>query len=352
MKTLRWFIVLAISSSSACAWWLAGRPGEVPHDEIIFSHEIHVADNELECASCHEGVEEAVDTSQSFLPKEAACLECHEKEDNCEMCHTDVANARPMPLHESELGFSHVAHVPRVDNDCSKCHPDSQDSAELPMKLPPMSTCLACHNHQEEYDQAKCLHCHPSFQRKPLEAVAEFSHEGGWMGKHGMMARSEGASCEQCHTQSMCAECHSSVHPDLPSRLYPEKVNEPLMHRGDFITTHGMEARLEGDSCMRCHKTHECSECHTHHGVGGEHATHNPHPAGWMNRATTEFHGREARIHIQSCAACHDQGAASNCVECHAVGRGTAGSPHPVGWEDKHSHDDIAGNSACLPCHN
>ena len=59
----------------------------------------------------------------------------------------------------------------------------------------------------------------------------------------------------------------------------------------------------------------------------------------------------EARRDIVSCAACHDQDAASNCVTCHRVG-GPGGNPHPPGFTTKHPAPDINRNPMCLTCHN
>ena len=52
----------------------------------------------------------------------------------------------------------------------------------------------------------------------------------------------------------------------------------------------------------------------------------------------------------QSCASCHDQGAASNCVNCHREAMGI--NPHPPGWRstvpaaERHTHP------TCRICHN
>jgi hypothetical protein len=62
--------------------------------------------------------------------------------------------------------------------------------------------------------------------------------------------------------------------------------------------------------------------------------------------STSNEHGRAARRDIASCAACHDQGAASNCVRCHKVGA-FGGSPHPPGWRS--SQPTTA--ESCAICH-
>jgi hypothetical protein len=70
-----------------------------------------------------------------------------------------------------------------------------------------------------------------------------------------------------------------------------------------------------------------------------------PHPPGFGTR-----HAAAARADIASCAACHDQGAASVCVDCHRVG-GVGGNPHPASWLSRHEAREIAGNGMCAACH-
>jgi hypothetical protein len=75
-----------------------------------------------------------------------------------------------------------------------------------------------------------------------------------------------------------------------------------------------------------------------------------PHPPGFSFPGSPDFHGPAARRDIASCASCHDQGAASNCVSCHRVG-GIGGNPHPASWLARHDAREIAGNGMCLACH-
>lgn len=349
MRPVRWIIVLPFSSLVACAWWMAGRPGIKQLDRIIFNHTKH-QDEGVECGTCHQGVAVATDTGATHRPAETACLECHDRDGNCHMCHTDPERAAPQPSRVSDLGFSHSAHMERVGDDgCIKCHPAANWN-ETPVPLPGMDSCLECHNHQQDYAQAKCLHCHPTLRRKPLEAVAEFDHAGDWMARHGLQASAQGASCQQCHTESGCSECHSRVAPMVNARLFPEAVERSLLHRGDWRSTHAMEARADGDTCARCHQTNYCVKCHQQNGLtAGVAGGRVPHPPGWTTPGGA-FHGDEARLRIETCAACHDQGAASSCVQCHKVG-GIGGNPHPAGWSKQHPNRSIASQSMCQVCH-
>lgn len=322
---------------------MAGRRG--PEPRIDFSHALHLEQGAT-CEQCHGAVAEATDTSKTHLPAQAVCLECHEA-DSCESCaKLPSARDEQKDVDEQTLGFSHAAHLPRVEGDCTKCHGNAHTATELPVQTPSMALCLTCHNHSEEYQASRCTRCHPVLQRLPLEAVAEFSHGGNWIERHGMLARTEGAACQECHPQPMCASCHSRVTPAAPARLFPEKVEGTLLHRGDFLTTHSIEARADGDTCYRCHDQQYCESCHASFNVAGPGAQ-SPHPAGFGSGAV---HGRAARERIETCAACHDQGAASNCVVCHSSG-GPGGNPHPAGWADRYDLEDAREEQVCRTCH-
>ena len=322
-------------------------------DSIVFDHAFHVGGMGFGCTDCHTNVEAAIDLSSELGTGMDPCTMCHDL-DNCDMCHTNMTTTWSAPNEpEPSLGFSHTNHLSRAEQDCGWCHADAAESSELPLGIPTMDTCLGCHNHEEDYAAGRCDHCHPALQEQPLVALAEFDHVGDWTQTHGLLARAESASCMACHGESMCADCHSSVTPDMPAALYPEAVDRSLLHRGDWLATHSLEARTTPDACARCHshETEFCEDCHTVSMLTPS-ATDpvSLHPVGWLNPGNPDFHGVEASLHINSCAACHDQGAASNCVECHAVGR-VGGNPHPVGWGDDDDLDDALEDPMCRICH-
>ena len=351
MKRLRWLIVLALSSLAACAWWMAGRPGAAKLDQILFNHQLH-KEQGAECATCHAGIADATDTSKSFHPQEKVCLDCHDRQEYCQKCHTDPQNRAAALPHESELGFSHKAHLAQADVACAMCHPDSATSQTLPMGKPNMDLCLGCHNHRKDYAEARCTGCHPALNRLPLKAIAEFDHAGDWMSRHGMQARGEGVACQQCHQQSFCSECHARNPAAVNVRLYPEDTQRTLLHRGDWLSTHAIDARADGDTCLRCHRDPTyCQACHTAQGIAPAAAAPRvSHPPGYAVRGGAKFHGDDARVRIETCVACHDQGAASNCVQCHKVG-GVGRKPHPAGWESHHDLGEASGKKMCLICH-
>lgn len=325
MKLVRWVLPVALSSLAACAWWMAGRPGAEILDQLTFDHSAHI-ENDVECLTCHQGVDKAGVNAASLLPAEEACLECHDKEDNCDMCHSDPEKREPRAAFSSGLQFSHAFHVPKfAEEGCLRCHGNVAESTELPVATPTRELCADCHN-------------------------PALDHAGNWIARHGPLARGSANSCTQCHSQAMCADCHSRVAPEAKARIYPEAVGQEHIHRGDWLTSHPLEARADGDTCLRCHGGSFCQECHTASGVTAHADTvRPPHPAGYAMRGGDAFHGDDARMHIETCAACHDQGPASVCVDCHKVGGG-GGSPHPSGWKDRYGEVEND-NPMCLYCH-
>jgi hypothetical protein len=133
-------------------------------------------------------------------------------------------------------------------------------------------------------------------------------------------------------------------------RRRPAALERALVHRGDFVSRHGIEALSQPARCARCHTPATCDACHLERGVsGGRVGGRNPHPPGWVVGApgAPSGHGRDARRDILACASCHDQGPATNCIRCHKVGAYARANPHPSGWRSARS----ASASMCRYCH-
>jgi len=129
----------------------------------------------------------------------------------------------------------------------------------------------------------------------------------------------------------------------------PHALEREFIHRGDFMVRHPIDARSQPAQCLTCHTQSYCDSCHVARGVSGNRLDAiNPHPRGWIGPDPTSpnYHGAEARRDIVSCAACHDQGPATNCIRCHRVGA-VGGNPHPSGWRSMRSTDE----GMCRYCH-
>ena len=344
-------LALGLSACSSGYWKSKPRRGR---DEIRFSHVKH-KEVQVDCLSCHEEIYDANALDKSFLPPESKCMECHkeqkEKKD-CAMCHKDPGHPEKYPARTSKVKIGHAKHIELVKEDCSKCHTTLPEYVRKNEPTAPMEQCFQCHEHEQQYKQGRCDVCHDDLGRYPIKPVSAFTHDTNFVATHNEIARASATPCAQCHEQTFCSECHAQTAPMKIALKYPERVERNFIHRNDWISRHGIEENSSPTTCSRCHGRSFCDDCHRIQNLtpGGKNPR-SPHPRGWVSPGGgAESHGHAARNEIESCAACHDQGAASNCVECHRVG-GVGGSPHPASWVGRHSRDEINGNAMCKYCH-
>jgi hypothetical protein len=328
---------------AGCGWKAASRSPPPENPKYVFPHSTHLEAG-LDCTTCHGPITQAMaigPTVHLRLPQGDAakdCLGCHDK-----------VPAPPPPRHvEQTITFSHADHLSYVNGDCASCHKALPEPGVVQAPVPAMSSCTRCHNHAEEYAQARCIPCHVDLKRYPLKPVADFHHEGDFLRLHAARARTNATTCAACHEATMCSECHAATtRPLKPDVEWPERVSASFIHRGDYISRHTIDLRSDPASCRRCHGSAFCDACHLEQGVSQRAALSggtNPHPPSWV---AGQVHGAAARQDIISCAGCHDQGANSTCVTCH---RNV--NPHPASWGSRHNKtSDVSGNSMCRICH-
>jgi hypothetical protein len=351
MSWRRYAILGVVAVFSLGGGVLAGIGGDV---QINPNHAGH-AKAGLDCLTCHEPIFDSTALGQpGAFAKESKCLSCHKKEKEegkCGMCHVRAEKPGASLRKEPTLIFNHAKHLEK-DEKCEVCHLALPERGQIAKPVPPMKTCLGCHVHQAQFDGGQCSVCHKDLTKFPLKPTTLFSHQGNFTRAHPEIARSTSASCAVCHEQRFCADCHAArTVPMKIEEIIPERVDRNFIHWGDFISRHQIEARANPASCLKCHPTSFCEKCHKEQRLTPD-ATNplNPHPAGWLTPGSPSFHGTQARRDIVSCAGCHDQGAASNCVSCHRVG-GPGGNPHPASFTAKHPPSDINRNPMCLTCH-
>jgi Cytochrome c7 and related cytochrome c len=321
-------------------------------DEILFPHARH-AQAKVECITCHETAYDAKTLSGDFLPKEAKCLECHKAkkaDGQCNFCHADVEHAATWVKRGPRLKLDHAAHIERVKEDCSQCHSRLSEPRQPVPLSDGHAACLKCHDHAQQYADASCATCHVDLSSYPLVPVSEVSHLGDFLRRHASVARSAQQSCATCHDQNFCLDCHAKTAMVPVETKLVDRPDRRFIHRQDFLGRHSMDARADPTSCARCHSSNSCETCHEHSRVSAGLSSVNPHPPGWALPGSAAFHGDAARRDIQSCASCHDQGAASNCVSCHKVG-GIGGDPHPTGFRSRHSLMEARSDGRCIACH-
>jgi hypothetical protein len=321
-----------------------------------FPHRQHLAELEcgtpgkpecLSCASCHKGSKQ--EEGAWAEPSPERCTGCHE--DAPAIWRRSVRPALAAVPAGKAIIFPHDPHLKQeaIKGQCVGCHAGAVGVQGGDPLFPPMETCLGCHEHREKFEAGVCTDCHREKDLRTLKPVSFLSHDGAWMRRHGAEARTAPQQCAACHAQTSCDSCHDTTRPTSPAQRNPEAITSEAVHRFDFLSRHALESQANPGACITCHAKTECDACHSTRGVsasvrGGQ----SPHPPAWGSGlgAATNGHGPAARRDIGSCATCHDQGAASNCVRCHKVGA-LGGTPHPVGWR---SSTPVT-NPECAACH-
>jgi hypothetical protein len=239
--------------------------------------------------------------------------------------------------------FDHLA-LEVIRGQCVKCHAGVVDGNAT--RMPQMASCFdGCHGSVADSD---CKSCHPTDLRR-LVPRTFLRHDMEFARNHGAAAASQERVCSRCHAAGECVDCHDASQKLPVDVRRAEQIDRELLHRADFVSRHGIEARHDGASCLRCHQTSSCDGCHVLRGVSASLVrAASPHPVGWIGPDVggANFHGRHARREIVTCAGCHDQGPMTNCIRCHKVG-GSGGNPHPSGWRS--SRDASA--ATCRYCH-
>lgn len=337
--------VMALSSA-----WLAGCEAVRPP---YFPHRAH-----LTAAECGEPGQ----------PECATCVSCHgkirqtervatEPVSDCDRCHSpgsdDVRSeqqrlARSTPRSRS-IRFVHAEHLPlpEVGGECVSCHTGVSHDGRQGKLYPTMPECLTCHD--DLFRAGDCTSCHRGrdWRRRAPQTFAR--HDLGFVRDHRMAATSQEHLCRNCHDQAECNDCHdtSQTLPVAVRRV--TAIDRELIHRADFVTRHAIEARSRPARCVRCHSEASCDSCHVERGVSPSRVgSVSPHPVGWIGSDPTSpnYHGRNARRDIVSCASCHERGPVTNCIRCHTVG-GFGGNPHPDGWASARAEDQ----GMCGYCH-
>lgn len=345
---------------------------------LVFSHAAHLGrDPVLTCAGCHAAATTSRSVLDVLLPGEAACRACHPIDRaeparevagappaRCEACHVGWTEGAPparMHVPAAELKFDHAAHA-AAGVGCESCHAGVGGDGEAEgawAHLPTMASCLACHDGAAADDA--CATCHlsalgvlrtelASGVLAPRGATFGDAHDLAFAIDHARAARRGDATCDACHRESFCVECHAGT------------VKPVEFHPGDYVLTHAVDARRGRPDCSTCHRQQTfCVACHERSGVGmraerafdGDGEAGRFHPAGWASSAVggANEHARQARASLDTCASCHRE---DDCLACHSAELGAPRvSPHGRGWRGSARCEALAARNArmCLRCH-
>jgi len=120
------------------------------------------------------------------------------------------------------------------------------------------------HPDVDEDDLRFCMECHE--ESDDNIRYSRYSHSPLFAEKHRFVAQQNQAVCNMCHQPSDCDICHGTGIELKPSDKDPTSTFRRMPHRGDYLTRHRIDARIDPVSCRRCHgnpKTSaSCNSCH------------------------------------------------------------------------------------------
>lgn len=109
-----------------------------------------------------------------------------------------------------------------------------------------------------------CTKCH-GFKKEPLD-FERYNHTTLFTESHRMVAYQDEAVCALCHNQSFCSDCHATRVELKPSLKSQTENYRRVQHRGDYLSRHRIEGRVDPSSCFRCHgnpkSAQTCLSCH------------------------------------------------------------------------------------------
>jgi hypothetical protein len=104
-----------------------------------------------------------------------------------------------------------------------------------------------------------CSECHKDRWGALDHKADDFYH------RHKFYAGQQQRACTVCHRDSFCADCHAYREEIKPSDKFKGSPERKLPHRGDYLSRHRIEGRIDPVSCLKCHgrqNNERCRLCH------------------------------------------------------------------------------------------
>ncbi len=110
----------------------------------------------------------------------------------------------------------------------------------------------------------QCTDCHDA--RGEKLAFGSFNHNEVWGTAHRQPAYQQERVCAMCHQTSFCSDCHATRVELKPSLKNQGETYRQMPHRGDYLSRHRIDGRVDPTSCFRCHgnpkAARTCVPCH------------------------------------------------------------------------------------------
>ncbi|MBI4651608.1 cytochrome C, partial [Candidatus Desantisbacteria bacterium] len=110
-----------------------------------------------------------------------------------------------------------------------------------------------------------CTECHNDPGENISRPYEFFNHTSGFLTYHKIYSVQEQETCEICHEQNFCADCHASKDITIPNLKNGERPDKIYPHKGDYIIRHRVNGKIFADKCFSCHGTKNnklCKTCH------------------------------------------------------------------------------------------
>jgi hypothetical protein len=110
----------------------------------------------------------------------------------------------------------------------------------------------------EIVDVRICSDCH-------TDGRSALNHTSDYITRHKFYAAQQKQTCEICHKLAFCADCHANKEDIKPSDKYKDSPTRALPHRGDYLSQHMIDGRMNPAACFDCHgrqNNERCRVCH------------------------------------------------------------------------------------------
>lgn len=194
---------------------------------VDFSHELHVTEMEIECATCHQAAQ-SKNRMDVGRPRPEACLTCHDAPEHlsrkaeCRTCHVPLPKAAglsvaqiaafPEPSEHKSPDFllEHGAVAGKDLERCATCHT--------------REACRTCHLNASQVEAIQSLASDPReaevWSGRPGRWPSPPSHAApNWKMVHAAAARDSIQTCGNCHARSSCTRCHGAKGPPGAEQL-------------------------------------------------------------------------------------------------------------------------------------
>jgi len=302
---------------------------------LRFSHAQHIEGMELSCADCHGELSQGQygrAGHESCAPCHAEAIEGKIARETCGLCHLVEPEQLAVRAKQPAAGPVPDAvfrHSDALADHCRDCH---EPTITAGLDANPVLSKEQIRGIRAESHRLgrSCDDCHEGVNARTMPP----SHGANWQQRHGAMANLD-YTCDICHPQNNCRECH--------------QAEKPLNHNTLWaLRSHGAEAAWNREKCRTCHEDDFCTTCHR----DTKPVSHN---GGWRDAR----HCLPCHQSYAGCRTCHEEG-----IEVHGEGIIIDHPPQP--FPCLTCHDPVTGipqvriqpsrhpflnETACLGCH-